>query len=310
MWFEALLVDASHGIFRSDAFAERLAGSLGDPNVSGFVAGKITDAVIAQRPDLIAVRPILSSATEGLVQSAPFRAIAKQGLQTAHATVFSRGSEQVLLSAPDVGILLRSALAGASPQLAAKIPDKVSFAAARLEKSRAGAVLARARVAWERTKWLTRILIFVAPILILAGVWLHADRRSGLIRAGLGLIAVGLLIGLLVPMGRVVAMYAVPAGGPARAALFGLWRALLPRSLRLGRDTRRSGVVLAAAGTSLYEVVDPITRIRSLTRAAIHRPTSRGGRGLWALPIALAGTIVLIWPTACSWRSRFPSACC
>ena len=58
IWFEALLVDASHGIFKAEAFAERAASSLGDPRVSGYVAEKLTDAIIEQRPNLIALRPL------------------------------------------------------------------------------------------------------------------------------------------------------------------------------------------------------------------------------------------------------------
>jgi len=50
--FTALLVDASHGIFEPEAFAERAASSLADPRVSEFVANKITDGIISARPNL------------------------------------------------------------------------------------------------------------------------------------------------------------------------------------------------------------------------------------------------------------------
>lgn len=298
IWFEGLLVDASHGIFKADAFAERAVTSLGDPQVSAWVADKITNAVIAQRPDLIGVRPLLVGATGSLVQSEPFRAVARRALRAAHASVFSESSERVLLSVPDVGILLRGALAGASPELAAKIPDRIESAVAGLERNRAGEMLARAKTLWERVKWLTRILLFVGPLLLIAGIRLYPDRRRGLVRAGVGLVLAGLLLALLVPLGRIVAIYLVPAGGLPRAALFGVWRAYFLGLFGWAITLAGSGLVLAAAGSSLEDSADPFARIRALSRLLLDPPPSRGGRGLWAAVLALAGTILLIWPSS------------
>jgi len=298
IWVEALLVDASHGIFRSDAFAERVTTSLGNPDVSRYLAERITDAVITERPNLVAVRPLIVSATGSLVQSEPFRAVARRAIETAHASVFSKGSEQVLLSVPDVGILLRNALGAASPQLAAKIPDQLGTAVARMERSRAGVVLQRLQAFWGRIRWVTRVLLFVGPLVLITGIMLLPDRRRGLVRAGIGLIVVGLLVGLLVPLGRVVALWAVPKDPGARAALFGLWRAYFLGLFSWAATLAGTGVVLAAAGTSLYESVDPFNRLKAVLERAVHAPASRGGRALWALALAVVGTIVLIWPAS------------
>jgi hypothetical protein len=298
IWFEGLLVDASHGIFKADAFADRAVTSLGDPQVAAWAADRITTAVIQQRPNLIAVRPLLLGTTSSLIQSEPFRAVARQALRTAHASVFSEGSKQVLLSVPDVGILLRSALAGASPELAAKIPDQIEAAAAGLERNRAGALLVEAQTLWSRVKWLTRILIFVGPLLLIAGIRVFPDRRKGLVRTGVGLVVAGLLLALLVPLGRLVAVYAVPAGGLARGAFFGLWRAYFLGLFGWAITLAGCGLVLAAAGSSLQDSADPFARIRGIAKAALEPPPSRGGRALWALALAACGTIVLIWPSS------------
>ena len=47
----AVLMDVTHGLFNADDFANRVASSLGDERVSGFVAQKITDVLIERRPD-------------------------------------------------------------------------------------------------------------------------------------------------------------------------------------------------------------------------------------------------------------------
>ncbi|HKV73883.1 MAG TPA: hypothetical protein VJN95_05155, partial [Gemmatimonadales bacterium] len=296
--FTALLVDASHGIFEPEAFAERAASSLGDPRVSEYVAGKITDGIISARPNLIALRPLIVGTMGGLVQSAPFRALAKKALATAQASAFSKGSEQVLLSVPDVGILLRSALAGVGPEVAAKIPEKLESAVGGLERNRLGHILGRLRTLWSRVQWLSRVLIIVAPLLVLAGIYLYTDRRKGLVRAGIDLAVVGFAIALLVPLGRLVAWYLVPLDPAARNAVFGLWRAYFMGLFTWASTLAGIGVVLAAAGTSLYEGVDPFARIRGVARAALEPPETRGGRALWSLGMAAAGTVILIWPTS------------
>jgi hypothetical protein len=199
---------------------------------------------------------------------------------------------------PDVGILLRSALAGANPELAAKLPDRLDSAVGRLEKSRAGQILTRAHTVWGRVKWLTRVLLFVGPILVLTGIGMHRDRRRGLVRAGIALIVTGLFIALLVPFGRLVALWLVPHDIAARAAVFGVWRAYFLGLFVWATTLAGTGLVLAAAGTSLYEGVDPFTRLQSLTRTALNPPATRGRRGLWALGMGLAGTVILVWPTA------------
>ena len=64
-------------LFDADDFASRAASSLRDPRVSAFVATEISDAAIRQRPDLIAVRPLLVGVSEGIVSSEAGSALAR-----------------------------------------------------------------------------------------------------------------------------------------------------------------------------------------------------------------------------------------
>ena len=186
----AILIGASRGLFVADEFASRVAVSLGDPRVSSFVAGKITDALLSQRPDLTAVRPLILGSADGLVASTPFRAVARTALRSAHEAFFSKGGEDLFLSVPDVGILVQSALSGASPAVAAKIPRGLQTVVAGLPKSRIGVAIVAMRSLWIRVRWLQRGL-FVAGLLLLgAAIWLYHDRRYALMRTGVGLIVV------------------------------------------------------------------------------------------------------------------------
>ena len=98
-------------VFDARTFGARAALSLGDPRVAGFVAERITDEAIAQRRDLMAYRPLLVGTARTIVSSEPFRAGFRRAAQSAHAALFSQSAERLALSVPDLGVLVRSALA-------------------------------------------------------------------------------------------------------------------------------------------------------------------------------------------------------
>ena len=106
----------------------RAADSLSDPGVAAYTADLITDGVIRKKPDLIAFRPVLLSVTESLVLNKVFRSVVERAAQQAHEAAVSEGSQRVLLSIPDLNILVREALRTASPGLAAKIPANLDSA--------------------------------------------------------------------------------------------------------------------------------------------------------------------------------------
>ena len=143
--------------------------------MSGYVAEKLTDAIIEQRPNLIALRPLIVGTMGGLVQSQPFRAVARRALATAQASLFSEEGTQVLLSVPDVGILLRSALAGANPELAAKIPDRLDSAVGRLERAEPDKFFPAPIRCGDESSGSPGCSCSSGPILVLAGIG-HASR--------------------------------------------------------------------------------------------------------------------------------------
>ena len=125
----ALASDAARGILNGEEMAERTAAALDDPRVSAFVADRLTNAVLAEKPDLVAFRPIIVATADGLVETAPFRAIVRSAVRTAHRSAVSTTGQRVLLSLPDVGVLVQSAVQSMSPEMAEKIPPRLeSFA--------------------------------------------------------------------------------------------------------------------------------------------------------------------------------------
>ena len=105
-----------------EAFADRVGASLADPRIGEFVALRITDVVIEQKPDLTAFRPILVAVTREIVTSAPFRGVIRPAVIKAHQAVLSSTAENILLAIPDVGVLVQEALENIGPDAAARVP--------------------------------------------------------------------------------------------------------------------------------------------------------------------------------------------
>jgi len=290
------LVHASRGILDSGPFAERAAASLRDPGVAAFVADRVTTALISEVRDLTPIRPLIAGATEALVSSAPFEAVARATARTAHAAIQSKGAENVFLSLPDAGLLVRNALSTISPEAAAKIPKTLSPRLANLGQSKAYHVVQQAAAILKAVVRVELIALVLGPLLLLLGIVIAQDRRRGLVGAGLALLLASLLLFAIIPLGRLIAVLAV-RGALERGALVGLWRAyfsgLMPWVLTLAGV----GLVLVSAGMSLVEAFDPRQVLRSLWARATVLPTSRAGRVATAIGLLLAGSAVVTWPS-------------
>ncbi|MGH7645581.1 MAG: hypothetical protein ACREMR_08340, partial [Gemmatimonadales bacterium] len=285
----------TRGVLDPGQFAGRLAASLGDDRVARFVADRLTDVVVAQKPDLIAVRPVILSTMTGIVGSDPFRGVVRTGARTVHRAVFEQAGKQVILALPDIGTLLRSALDQASPALAAKIPPDLEarLASGVTERRAARVVRLLALGEWIRTG--AALSFWLGAVLVAAGIAIARDRRRGLIRAGVALLVVGLAAVAVTPAGRLAA--AVTFDDPAVAQFaHGVWRAFFA-NLRLGGLIIAGvGLLFAAMGGAVLEAADPVRRARELLRRVTETPTRRGMRLVRAAGLLVAGVLAVIWP--------------
>jgi hypothetical protein len=259
----SIIVVSARGILNPDQFGRRLAASLGDHRVAAYVADQVTNGIVAARPNLIGVKPILESSVSAVVASDAFRAVVRSSARTAHRTLFESAGQRVVLALPDVSALVRGVLSQASPQLAEKIPPGVETTLGSPSLQRAFTTFIDV---WRLGKRIVRLcwaLWYVGIVMILGGLWLAPDRRRGLVFAGSALAAVG--IGLLVvpPAGRILA-YAVADGPALRGAITGVWLAYFANIRWLALIYGSVGLVLASAGTTVLEAVDPLARGRRM----------------------------------------------
>jgi len=252
--FSAVLIGYTRrSLFDERAFADRISASLQNPNVAEFAATQLADAVIAAKPNLVGVRPVLIGVSRSVVSSAAFRAAVRRSARILHRSITSGQARDIVLTVKDAGDVLESAVAS-QPGLAKKLPPRLTAAIGKLNSLPGG----------ERAAWLVRAanrvrvmawgLLVLGAGLAAACVWLSHDKRRAIVRLGIGLAALALVLGIAAKFGGDIAGLSVRneelgpvIAGLSGAFLSGLWIWAMGLGL--------TGLVLAAASASLLERV-------------------------------------------------------
>ncbi|MGE5802067.1 MAG: hypothetical protein ACM358_07400 [Gemmatimonadota bacterium] len=294
IWVAFIVGGAARGIIRPDPFARRLAGALSDPRVSGYVAARITDAIIEQRPNLVSVRSIIEPSVGTVVSSAPFRAVVRTSARAAHRSLFESG-KNVVLSLPDVAVLVRSALARANPELASKIPPNIEASLASPEAEQAFTRFVNIWSLIGRVLWAAWIMLILGFAAFVAGIWVAPDRQNALVRTGAAFGAVALALIAVLPAGRLIAA-SITADPELRGVVHGVWVAYFA-PVKLGAVIAACiGVVMVSAGSTMLEALDPLTRIRAFGRW-LTEPLRPGGKVVRAILLLAAGAYAIVNPT-------------
>ena len=231
---------AGRAVLRPGPFADRAVAALHDPAVQADVADHVTDAVTGiGGGDLVAVRPLVRSVAGGIVGGQAFAAVFRRAILEAHDAVVRRGDGRLLVTVGDLGVLVQGVLERLAPAAARRIGAERSSRLFALHPG--GAVIDVVQVA-RRVSSAAWVLAVLAAIAAGGALLLSADRRRTAWRLGIGLLVGGLVLALLVTVGREIAQQLAPAGrGPAVGAV---WTAFLG-GLRL------QALFLAGAGALL-----------------------------------------------------------
>ncbi|HEX7881033.1 MAG TPA: hypothetical protein VF720_16605 [Candidatus Eisenbacteria bacterium] len=276
-------------LFDERAFSARVAASLEDSRVAGWVAERLADGVIAVQPDLVGVRPLLVGVGRGIVISPPFRAAARRTARTAHRALMSGTGQDILLTVKDVGVVLSSAVSE-KPAIAGKIPPKLAASIGAL-KSLPGGERAMRLVQFAHRLRAGAIALFLAGIgLCVLSVRLAEGRRVAIVRIGTAFAVAGLVMVIGARFGGdLLSLFARDES--AAPALAGLGRAFLRPLVVWGFGLGFSGLVFASAAASLLERVSMEQWARDTQGwlfGAQHRMWLRMVRGLVGLAIGAA----------------------
>src|SRR4051812_38319523 len=113
-----VLVFTDRNVFDADGFSGRTEQSLRSDAVTAELARRLTDEAISAQPDLVAVRPLVLGAAEGVVRSSGFRSLVRAAARDVHRSIFDTNANTVTLTVVDAGVLLNEAIGHLRPDLA------------------------------------------------------------------------------------------------------------------------------------------------------------------------------------------------
>jgi hypothetical protein len=287
---------ADRVVFNARPFAARAALSLGDPRVASYVAERIADEAIAQKRDLMAFRPLLVGTARAVVSSEPFRAGFQRAAEGAHALLFSRATEAVALSVPDIGVLVQSALAH-DPQLAARIPAQLrARLAVRPSGKLATGLLKLARLG-HRFRRNALLAIGGGSLLLFLGIALPRRRQQALLKGGAALATSALVLFFLPALCR-AALVAAVERPQLRPLTAGVWDAFSGGLQAWALVLAGIGIVLASAASSLAERVE-LERVARRVWRRLQEPARTGaGEFARALTLTAVGLTAALQPAA------------
>lgn len=276
-------------------FGDRVAASLSDPRVSAYAADRITNAVLEESPDLVAVRPLLVTVAEGVARSDPMRDVVRSAARSAHRAVFAERTRQLVLSVPDVGVLLQSAFATTSADLADRIPETLRTLETRVDFGRGARLVIDLFDLREYVGALVTWLLVLGALLVSLAIGVAEDRRLAVLAAGLGLLCAGVAVLGIVPVGALLVEIATddPFLG---SALVGVWHTAAEGLWDWGVALAGVGVLFAAASTSLLESFRPLEQLAQVWRRLGTPPATRGNRAVWATSALVLGAAIALAP--------------
>jgi hypothetical protein len=282
-----LLLYAERTLFDPDAFADRAEAAFTLPAVRDAAAGRVGDVVIAAKPDLVVLRPLLELGARQLVGAAPFRALVRAAALDAHRSAFDQHRREVAVRVTDAGVLLAAALRRLDPRLEQRVPVRVVTRLVRIKGGLDGWLLrgAEASERVRRARWPA----LVAALLLAAGALLFTDsRRAAVLRLG---VAVALVA-------AVVVAATLLAPGLVAGGLAGRDRAAVEAVLGIWLDPLRTWAAAAGglglvAALAAAAVARPLPVRATLRRTAAWTPQSPRGRvARAALALAVGAALV------------------
>jgi hypothetical protein len=283
-------------VFTPRPFAARAALCLGDPRVATFAANRIADEAIAQRRDLVGYRPLLVATARAVVSSEPFRAGFQRAAESAHALAFSQGVERMALSVPDIGVLVRSALAH-DPHLVGRIPERLRASVTVGPSGRAANALLKLLQLGHRFRRNAVLAIGSGTLLLLLGVTLPRRRQQALLSGGAVLATGALVLFFLPALGR-AALTVFVASPELRPVAAGVWDGFAGGLRTWALVVAGIGIVLASAASASAKRFEVEQVARAAWRRLQEPARSTGGEILRALALTAAGLAAVLAPAA------------
>jgi hypothetical protein len=184
-------------------FADHVDNIRKDPAVARQVGAVISDRVLAVDPDLVAIRPLVESASVALVASSAFGPVVQRSVEQLHAAFTQQ--EPGVLRLADVGAVLSALLRTADPAAASQLPPGLDVTLSNIgAQTFASDTLTVAHQ--------VHLLAWLLPLLALlcwgCALLLAEDRRRTAPRIGWSILAAGMLLAVIGVVGWILTSFA------------------------------------------------------------------------------------------------------
>lgn len=278
---------ADRVLLNEDRFSARIASTLRQDEMNRYLAGEITEQVLARAPELMGVRPAIEAVLSEALRTRTAIVGARSALRAAHRDVRAGLAEE------SINIDLHAVFTLAAALMQRGAPDVAERFEAGLDTTRldAGAVGLRTGV-FERLDQLTGAIWPLAGGAALLAVGLVAvapSRRDGLLVVA-GAVALAGLTGLVGQ--RLAELWFVeqlPAREDARVAVTLAWRSVFREYTGWNAGLLALGIAGLAGAVATAKLPDR----QSVRDFAV---TSVWGRTITGATLALGGLAVARWP--------------
>jgi hypothetical protein len=284
---------ANDRIVDGDAFADEAVATLDDAGMRRFVASRLTDRVIERvDPDLVAFNPLIESAVGTLLDTQALRGAIRRGILAAHRAVFDRGVDDAVITAADVGALVRGVLREVDPALAKEIPPGFDARLVRLADAPAAVEAAQLADGVGRA---AALLPPLGILLITGSALVAVARRRAAVRAGTALLVTAAVLLVAITVLREALLDRVD-GETARAAAASVWDAFAGGLDDWFAYLGGVGVALIVVATFSLAPSHLTAPLRSAWRRVGHEPSTRSGRLAWSAGLAAVGIALVLAP--------------
>jgi hypothetical protein len=289
----AALTYVKHAFFDADQFSARATAALRDDRARDVVADRLTVELLRAKPDLLAARPLITSATGSLIGSRPLLGLFRAGARDVHRAVFEGDEDTITLTLADAGTVVADAIEPLRPSLAARIPRGRDVVLVRERLGNVGAGAARIAA---KTRVAAIVLTVLGLLLAAAAVLTAAERRRAVLVLGAGLAVAGAVLAAATIAGRAMLLDRVDP--PDRDAAAAVWDAFGAGLTRLGWALALLGAIAYAAGRSILSPGRARDTGRRLLARVSREPATGAGRVVRVVLFFAAGLLLLADPAA------------
>lgn len=260
--------------------------------VSDALGRELSEQIVAGQPDLIAIRPLIEQVCAEVARSDLLTPLVTRAAAQVQQAATTPDSSAIVLRLVDAGAVAASALRAFVPEVAAQIPADLSVTLAEI-----GAQQVFAQTI--RTARYLSVLAWVLPPLALGvlafGVWVSPNQRRGLVRAGVGTLVVGAVLGVVTLAAGVVVGTLDESTLPGALA-DGAWQVWSDGFWAATAVVLVAGAVVAAAAAALLPDIDVHAVGRATWQRISARPRSTEGVALRGALVAVLGVGLIVEP--------------